>query len=112
MARVFVVQDNPRIDVTPAQKFGEIKCLFRAHDQVYHETTEAVTRVHDQLKNIEEDDYLVMSGDPCLMVVVACVAADLLDGKLNLLKWDRREHQYVAVRFSDVFNRSGVAEHR
>lgn len=108
--RVFIVQDSPRQSFTPAAKFGEIQPpLFRAHTQVYYEPTEAINRVHDQLTaaDFSDQDFLVLNGDPVLMCMVFAVAVDFTDGAINLLKWDRRDNEYVAIQIQDVFHREG-----
>lgn len=108
--RVFIVQDSSRQSFQPAERFGEIQQpLFREHTQVYYEATEAISRVHDQLikADFSDQDFLVLNGDPVLMCMAFAVAVDLTDGAINLLKWDRRANEYVAIQIQDVFHREG-----
>lgn len=113
MSNVYVVQDNSRMDFSPAEEFGPIKkMLFREHTQVYYESTEAINRVHAQLKDFTSEDYLLLNGDPVLIGIAIAVAADYCDGQIQLLKFDRREHRYLIVKISDIFNKEGIASHR
>lgn len=108
MSRVFIVQDSSRQSFTPAEKFGEIQTpFFPEHIQVYRVSEEAVDRVYDQLTAVKfsDQDFLILNGDPVLIFIMGCAIADYTDSSVNLLKWDRREHVYVAIQIPEVCHR-------
>ncbi len=43
------------------------------------------------------DDYLLMIGDPAAIALASAVAADIGQGNLRLLKWDKQERKYFVI---------------
>jgi len=90
--------------------FGAVqKPLFPERTQVYFDSSEAIKRVHDRLTadNFTEDDFIILNGDPVLIAFVTAIAADYTDGRLKVLKFDRRENTYVPIEINDIFQREG-----
>ena len=59
-----------------------------------------VDQIADGLQDIKPEDYLLLAGDPVLIGIVTAIAADMLDGEINLLKWDRQEKVYLPLHLS------------
>jgi hypothetical protein len=101
MSRVFVINQPherpnlPAYDVSPASQYGEIIFLFRADQPAPSADPGWATRhAYRVLRNFSADDFLVWAGgDPLGAVIAASVAADVTDGKLKYLKWERARNR-------------------
>ena len=100
MRKVFIVQESAKHNYLPARKFGDVVVLFPPTYQLAFDPQYAIDTIHEKLVDIEEDDYLLLSGDPALIGLTAAVASDYLGGQVNLLKWDRQEKIYVPLNCS------------
>ena len=103
--KVYLVQEiptdretgQPKIDITPALKYGEIKIMFPRLKQMQFSPGPMVMEIKNSLKNFTQDDYLLLYGDPAIIGVVCAVASDITNGKFKLLKYDRRQFSYYAI---------------
>ena len=98
--KVYLVQETGRHNFEPAKAFGSIKVLLPFGYQMGIDAEYVVEKIHEGLEDIEPDDYLLLAGDPALIGLTTAVAADYLDGKVNLLKWDRQEKTYIPITCS------------
>ena len=48
---------------------------------------------------MNDDDYLLMVGDPAAIAAAGAVACMLNNGRMKLLKWDRQEMRYYVVEY-------------
>jgi len=94
---VFLVQENPYINVLSAQEYGDIVLLFESGQQIMFSPQPAIKKLRRKLKDFCDDDYLLMMGDPAAMVIAGCVASDVNRGKFKILKWDKKERRYYPV---------------
>lgn len=95
--RVFVPQRQPTLDLTSARKFGEIRTFFDTVD--YNDASQLyVQKVKDLMLNeFLPGDYLLLVGDMVLCSVFFKVMADLADGEVRCLKWDRYKKEYYPI---------------
>ena len=100
MSTVFVIQDFGTWNLTPALEYGKIKVLLPARRQIIFSSAPTVNRLREQLRQITEDDYLLLSGDPAAIGVASAIVSDYLNGKLNLLKWDKQERTYYPININ------------
>ena len=106
--KVYLVQEiptdrdtgQPKIDITPALKYGEIKILFPRLKQMQFTPGPMVMEIKNSLKDFTADDYLLLYGDPAIIGVVCAVASDLTNGKFKLLKYDRRQFSYYPIELN------------
>ena len=106
--KVYLVQEiptdrdtgQPKIDITPALKYGEIKILFPRLKQMQFTPGPMVMEIKNSLKDFTTDDYLLLYGDPAIIGVVCAVASDLTNGKFKLLKYDRRQFSYYPIELN------------
>ena len=106
--KVYLVQEiptdrdtgQPKIDITPALKYGEIKILFPRLKQMQFTPGPMVMEIKNSLKDFTVDDYLLLYGDPAIIGVVCAVASDLTNGKFKLLKYDRRQFSYYPIELN------------
>ena len=106
--KVYLVQEiptdkvtgQPKIDITPALKYGEIKILFPRLKQMQFTPGPMVMEIKNSLKDFTVDDYLLLYGDPAIIGVVCAVASDITNGKFKLLKYDRRQFSYYPIELN------------
>jgi hypothetical protein len=104
---VFVTQENPRVDILPATKWGELNSLASPFDQVLMNPGRIVSQMRRKLKWFDDEDWLLAMGDPAIIGIAFAIAADANAGRVNLLKWDKREKSYYPVHVS---LRGGIEE--
>lgn len=104
MNRVFVVQEMPNHDISPAMKFGKIEILLPSNAQIAFSTTPSVRRMRRKLMDFGDGDYLLLTGDPVAIGLACAIASFNNGGRYTALKWDRREYIYIPVRI-DVTER-------
>ncbi len=107
MATVFVVQENPRVDVVSAAQWGDLIPLANPYYQVHLNTGRVVSQFRRKLRKYSDDDWLLPLGDPAMIGIAFAIAAEANEGRVNLLKWDRLERHYYPVKISV---RGGIEE--
>lgn len=106
--RVFVVQEPRRldpgsatmhktIDLSPAEDYGALHFLF-SDDRPPRDQNAVILHLMRALDDFTENDYLLPTGAPCLIVWAGIIAANKTGGRLQLLEWERRPQQYRVVR--------------
>ena len=98
MSTVYVVQENPKVDVVSANRFGELKALADKREQVHLRPENIINNLKRQLRCFNDDDYLLLLGDPALIGAAMTVASNYNNGNVNVLKWDRIEKMYYPVK--------------
>jgi hypothetical protein len=94
---VFLVQENPYINVLGAADYGDIVVLFESGQQIMFSPQPAIRKLKRKLKDFDDGDYLLMMGDPAAMGIACCVAAEMNRGRFNILKWDKKQQRYYPV---------------
>ena len=94
---VFLVQENPYINVLSAQEYGDIVLLFESGQQIMFSPQPAIRKLKRKLKDFDDGDYLLMMGDPAAMGIACCIAAEMNRGRFNILKWDKKQQRYYPV---------------
>lgn len=105
MSKVYVVQEDPKKNLAPAMKFGEIVivCPF---GQVNFDTAEITNVIAVKLEDFNEDeDYLLLVGDPTLIAICSAMVGLYTNGMFRILKWDRQEHIYYAINLDLGFGK-------
>ncbi len=93
---VYVVQEVKGINLLPATEYGDIEILL-PQGQVAFYTKPTIKRLYTNLRKYTMDDYLLMIGDPAAIALASAVAADIGQGNLRLLKWDKQERKYFVI---------------
>ena len=103
-SRVFVIQEiagtkagNPKINIMGASKYGKFKFLLSEFSQIIFSPGPLIYKLRQGLKNFKESDYLLLTGDPAIILVAGVIASDITNGKVNLLKWDKQERKYYPI---------------
>jgi hypothetical protein len=113
MRRVFIVQEQtkwnaklkksvPRFDTSLADDFGKVIILIDA-DLRSHQSGTAIAQLHDKLQDFNDDDYMVLTGNPMFIGLAVTIAADYNDGRINFLQWSKTEQAYMPIKVWDIF---------
>ena len=94
---VFLVQENPYINVLGAADYGDIVVLFDSGQQIMFSPQPAIRKLKRKLRDFNDNDHLLMMGDPAAMGIACCVAAEMNRGKFKILKWDKLQKRYYSV---------------
>ena len=95
---VFLVQENPYVNVLSAEEYGKIEVLFESGQQIMFSPQPAIRKLKRKLKDFNDNDHLLMMGDPAAMGIACCVAAEMNRGKFKILKWDKMQKRYYSVQ--------------
>ena len=93
---VYVTQEMGR-SIRSAEKFGDLKVLLPDNRQIVLSSGPITFKLQQELKDFNDDDYLLLIGDPAIIAVAGAVAAENNNGRFKVLKWDRNEAQYYDV---------------
>lgn len=85
------------MDFTPALRYGEIKVCLPPNISLFATHPVAVA-LREQMKDFDEEDYLIAVGDPTLIGMAFHIALMKTGGRFNQLKWDRHTGQYLKLR--------------
>ena len=97
MAKVYIVQENPNVNVIGAGRFGDLIPLLPPGRQITLSSAPVVKLLKNKLKNFNDKDFLLAMGDPVAIAIASMVASDINNGKVNMLKWDRENQCYYNV---------------
>ena len=91
---------NPKINIIGAQKYGKFKFLLPEFSQMIFSPGPLVYKLRQGLKDFNENDHLLLTGDPALIGVACSIVSDITNGKFNLLKWDKQERKYYPIKIN------------
>ena len=101
---VYVIQEiagtrdgRPKINIMGAAEFGTFKFLLPELSQIIFSPGPLIFKLRKGLQNYKPSDFLLLTGDPAIIGVACSIAADITNGKYNLLKWDKQERQYYPI---------------
>ena len=104
MSIVYVVQEMPGHNITPAMRYGEIKVMLPSNTQIAFSTYPSIRRLRNALYNFKDGDYLLLTGDPVAIGIACSIASFNNGGRFTALKWDRREHLYIPIEIDVTEN--------
>lgn len=107
MSKVYIVQMQhawdasrtskvPKFDLKPAEKFGELIYLL-GPDDIPFNTERSSAKLKEGLQGITEDDFILLIGNPCFIGWACYIAGAILNGKIRLLQWAKRDGDYRVV---------------
>jgi hypothetical protein len=106
-SKVYIVQNVMRkhpdgtiraLDYSQAERFGEVIFLFDGQKQVVMSPQPTIRKLKTMLKDIKDTDYILLVGDPALIGLTTSVVSYILNGRYNMLKYDRLEKDYFPIR--------------
>ena len=97
---VYLVQENPYISVLAAEEYGKIVTLFQGGSQIMFSPHPAIRKLKRKLKDFNDNDHLLMMGDPAAMGIACCIASEMNRGKFKILKWDKLQKRYYSLQIN------------
>ena len=94
---VYITQEIRGRDLSDALVFGDLEILIPAKEQVSFSSMPTVRRMERKLSKFNDNDYLVLAGDPVCIGIACAVAALHNNGRYKVLKWDRLEERYYPL---------------
>lgn len=110
--RVFVVQNQhkwddthqrfvPKFDFSSAEAFGELVYLLSPTAAPFN-SAPVIRELREKLREYRDGDYLLLVGNPALILAVGAVAASYNSGRVSVLQWSGKDHRYVSVRLEGL----------
>jgi len=84
-------------NVRSAEKFGDLKVMLPDNKQMILSSGPLTFKLKLELKDFNDNDYLLLMGDPAIIAVAGAVVSDVNGGKFKVLKWDRDEKRYYDI---------------
>jgi len=81
-------------NVRSAEKFGDLKIMLPDRKQMVLASGPLTFKLQQEMKDFNDNDYLLLIGDPAIIAVCGAIAADVNNGKFKVLKWDRNDKKY------------------
>ena len=92
-------------NVRSAEKFGDLKIMLPDRKQMILASGPLTFELQKHLKDFNDNDYLLLIGDPAIIAVAGAIAAEHNNGRFKVLKWDRNETRYYDIEI-DLRNRN------
>jgi hypothetical protein len=113
---VYVIQEiagtrdgRPKINILGAADYGTFKFLLPELSQIIFSPGPLVFKLRKGLKDFNEKDYLLLTGDPAIIGVACSIVSDITNGKYKLLKWDKQERKYYPIDIN-LYERGEIDE--
>ena len=90
----------PKINIMSASKYGEFKFLLPEFSQIIFSPGPLIYKLRQGLKNYTTRDYLLLTGDPAIIIVAGSILNEITSGKYNLLKWDKQDRIYYPIKIN------------
>lgn len=97
---VYVIQEQGNKNILPAVKYGELKILLPPDYQITFSPGQVTKKLMVSLSDFNDDDYLLLIGDPAAIGIATAIAAHWNCGRVKMLKWDRQEKMYYPITFN------------
>ena len=81
-------------NVRSAEKFGDLKIMLSDRKQMILACAPLTFELQKHLKDFNDNDYLLLIGDPAIIGLCCAIASDFNNGKFKVLKWDRIDRKY------------------
>ena len=95
---VYVVQEpDSSKNILSASDFGVLEFILPARENMMFSPIPTITRIKKALKEFNDEDFLLLIGDPAAIGVAVHIALQNNRQKARLLKWDKREYRYYPV---------------
>ena len=93
---VYILQDMG-VNFRSAEKYGDLKVILPHNKNIILSSGPVTIKLRQELKNFNDDDYLLLIGDPAIIAVAGAIAAENNNGRFKILKWDRNETKYYDI---------------
>ena len=93
---VYALQEMGR-NIRSAEKFGDLKVVLPDNKQIVLSSGPLTFKLRHELKDFNDNDYLLLMGDPAIIALAGAIASEMNRGKFKILKWDRDEKKYYDI---------------
>ena len=94
---VYIVQESD-LNISKARTFGRFEILLERGKNLTMTTQPVLRELRQKLKNFSDRDYLLLLGDPSAIAMTVFVAAEMNNGRVQVLKYDRELRGYYELR--------------
>lgn len=95
---VYVIQDVPERNMTPALEYGDLDFLL-PHGNVSRLSEEIIhARLKEKLLDYRACDFIILMGDPELFGIAVALCLNSV-GSVRLLKWDKVREVYYPRQY-------------
>jgi hypothetical protein len=97
---VYITHEMRGRDISTALEYGAVKVVLPIECQITDNPTQkgvAIEIVEDTLRDFNDEDYLLLAGDPACIAICFTIAALNNNGHVRILKWDRLRESYYPV---------------
>lgn len=102
---VYITHEVRGRDLSNALSFGDLEILVPADRQAFEgsDMVAVSDMIADGLEGFNDEDYLLLAGDPVFIGLACAWAAEYNSGRFRVLKWDRLEERYLPIQL-DMWN--------
>ena len=104
---VYIIQEiagtkdgRPKINIMGAAEYGTFKFLLPELSQIIFSPGPLIFKLRKGLKDYNQQDHLLLTGDPAIIGVACSIVSDITNGKYKLLKWDKQERKYYPIEIN------------
>jgi len=98
MPKVYVVHDQGRVNLLPAEEYGELKVCLNGRFS-HHMNKRVFGHLRESLRDITRDDFLIPMGNPAYIAMAGGIIMEKL-GSMKILQWDNQTQQYTVVEIT------------
>jgi len=95
MSNVWLVHVDKRRDYSAASEHGNVREVFSSIGRDF-DPDAAIEHARRVMREYQDDDYIVMSGDPTLCAICITVVIELSD-VCQVLRWDKNKLKYDKI---------------
>ena len=97
MSMYVVEKPSDNKNISSALDYGKFEFILDSRSNMIYSPVPTVNRIRYKLQNFNDNDYLLLIGDP--VAIGVCMHHALLSnrGRAKLLKWDNRDYKYNIV---------------
>jgi len=102
---VYVVQKpDKKKNIMSAKEYGVLQFILNESENILYNPEQVTSLIEDSLSFFNEEDYLLLIGDPIAIGIATHFALHNNKGRAKILKWDNREYKYYTIQIeaSDV----------
>lgn len=91
----YLIQQDSRKNFTGALEYGSVEPLLEEREELdMFNSRKIIDKLRFGLRNMTEDDYLIVNGNPVSIGLAFAIAAEITGGCFKALKWDNQETRY------------------
>lgn len=85
------------LDLSAAREWGDLRVILTPGANPFTSASAIVDDLHAALKDMTDEDYLILVGNPAIMGWMAAIASQYTEGRLRVLQWHGRQHRYNLI---------------